>query len=96
MKWKDEKENLENLIKQGKSYEEIGRKYGCTGANIKKVAGRLGIELKPKRKINERETFNRGTAKKGICQYCGKEFVLYESHSGRFCYTSTLEQVFCF
>lgn len=43
-KWEPEKENLIHLIIEEKvSYEEIGRKYGCTGANIKKVAKRLGI-----------------------------------------------------
>lgn len=85
MKWKNEKENLEKLINQGLAYEEIGKQYSCTGANIKKVARRLGIELKPRRKINECETFNRGTAKKGVCQHCGKEFILYKEHHGKFC-----------
>ena len=84
--WKEEKENLEKYILEDKlSYEEIGRKYGCTGANIKKVACRLGIEVGYRRKINEKETFNRGTAKKGICKCCGKEFILYESTTGKFC-----------
>lgn len=27
------------------SYEEIGRKYGCSGSNIKKVAIKIGINL---------------------------------------------------
>ena len=36
-KWLNEKENLEFLIfEENLSYEEIGRRYGCTGANIKK------------------------------------------------------------
>ena len=44
-KWEEEKENLEKLILEEKlSYEEIGRRYNCTGANIKKVALRLKIE----------------------------------------------------
>lgn len=43
-KWFEEKENLEHLILIDKlSYEEIGRRYGCTGSNIKKVAKRIGI-----------------------------------------------------
>ena len=38
-KWEFEKENLEKLILVDKiSYEEIGRRYGCTGSNIKKVS----------------------------------------------------------
>lgn len=27
------------------SYEEIGKHYGCTGTNIKKVANKIGIQL---------------------------------------------------
>ena len=45
-KWENEKENLEKLILEDNlSYEEIGRKYNCSGSNIKKVAIRLDIEL---------------------------------------------------
>lgn len=45
------KEELEQLIFENKlSYEEIGRRYGCTGANIKKQAKKLGIEL-PKEEL---------------------------------------------
>ena len=41
-KWIDEKSNLEQLILVDKlSYEEIGRRYGCTGSNIKNVARRI-------------------------------------------------------
>lgn len=40
------KEELEQLIFEDElSYEEIGRRYGCTGANIKKQAKKLGLEL---------------------------------------------------
>lgn len=87
MVWKNEKENLEKLINEGVSYEEIGRKYGCSGVNIKKAASRLGIKLPKKRKINEKEHFNRGVRKGkfGICEFCGKEFLIYESHGGKYC-----------
>lgn len=85
MKWKDKKEELERLINSGESYESIGRRYGCSGANIKHTAIRLGIVLEERRKVNECETFNRGTAKTGICKNCGKEFVLYKSSSGKYC-----------
>ncbi len=45
-KWEKEKENLERLINKEKvSYEDIGRKYHCSGSNIKKVAKKLGIIL---------------------------------------------------
>ena len=85
MKWKNKKEELEKLILEGKSYEEIGREYGCTGANIKSVAKRLGIQIGQRRKINPKETFNKGTAKTGVCQNCGKEFVIYKGSLGKFC-----------
>ena len=85
MKWKKKKEELKKLISEGKSYEEIGREYGCSGTNIKNVANRLGIILVPRRKVNPKETFNRGTAKTGFCENCGKEFVLYKGSLGKFC-----------
>lgn len=87
MKWFKEKDKLEELISQKKSYEEIGRMYGCSGSNIKKVCIRLGIKLEQKRIINPKETFNKGTAKKGICKNCGKEFAIYKGSCGKYCST---------
>lgn len=87
-KWESEKKNLEKLILVDKvSYEEIGRQYECSGANIKKVALRLGIELPVRRKINEKETFGRGTRRKpiAICLNCGKEFYHYQGSTGKYC-----------
>lgn len=73
-KWDSEKEELERLINVEKvSYEEIGRRYNCSGANIKKVAIRLGIEIPQRRRINPCETFNKGLGKKYYCLNCGKE-----------------------
>lgn len=84
-KWKSEKENLEQLILVEKlSYEEIGRRYGCTGSNIKKVATRLGIELEQRRAINECEDFSK-IKKVRICLNCGKEFYKYPESSGKYC-----------
>lgn len=86
MKWITEKEKLDYYInKENLSYEEIGRRYNCTGAAVKRAAERLGIHIPQRRKINPNETFRRGTAKKGICKNCGKEFVLYKSTNGLFC-----------
>lgn len=49
-KWVNEKEKLEDLILvQNLSYEEIGRLYGCSGANIKKVANKIEIKLPVRR-----------------------------------------------
>ena len=73
-KWFKEKAYLEQAILVDKlSYEEIGRKYGCSGSNIKKVAQRIGIELPQRRKVNPNETFNKGTGQKYYCLNCGKE-----------------------
>lgn len=68
--WEDEKERLEGMINGGVTYEYIGSIYGCTGANIKKQAKKLGIVLPERRKVNPSETFNRGKGKK--CKNCGK------------------------
>ena len=86
-KWILEKNNLEELINQGISYEEIGRKYGCSGSNIKKVARKIGIKLKPRRNINPKETFNKNTHKAEmlICVHCQKEFVKQPNTMGKYC-----------
>ena len=71
-KWESEKENLDRLINVEKvSYEEIGRKYQCSGANIKKVAKSLGINIPQRRKINPSETFNK-IEEDHRCLNCGK------------------------
>jgi len=93
-KWDSEKEELERLINIEKvSYEEIGRRYGCSGANIKKQAKLLGIELPVRRTINPNETFGKGVHKSGnwktaICQNpnCNKEFQYLSTQSfGKYC-----------
>ncbi len=79
VKWNEEKTNIEKLIKEGVSYERIGRQYGVTGTSVKKAAKKLGIELEQKREINPSETFNKGkhfnkgTRKVRYCLKCGKE-----------------------
>lgn len=86
MTWLDKKEELERLIlEEKKGYQEIGRIYGVSGSYIKKVAKRFGIPIEPRRKINPTETFGKGSAKKGICLNCGKEFIIYLAHSGKYC-----------
>ena len=84
-KWIKEKDNLDKLINvEQRSYEEIGRMYGCSGKNIKNVAFRLGIELSPRRAINECEHFNKKDSIH-ICKNCGKKFETYPGHKGDFC-----------
>lgn len=84
-KWLKEKEKLEQLILVDKvSYEEIGRMYGCSGSNIKKVAIRIGIELPQRRKVNSSETFNK-QKKTHICLNCGKEFEHIPGNTNKYC-----------
>lgn len=84
-KWEFEKEYLEkSILIDKKSYEEIGREYGCTGSNIKKVASKLGIDLPQKRKINKCETFYR-KRKTHICLNCEKEFNHIVGNSNKYC-----------
>lgn len=85
-KWESEKENLEQLILVEKlSYEEIGRRYGCTGSNIKKVSLRLGINLPIRSSNSGKEPANKGKNKLCTCLNCGREFVKYPESSGKYC-----------
>ena len=53
------KQKLENLIlEQNKSYSQIGKFYGVSGAAIKKAAKAFGIPLPRRRVINEGENFS--------------------------------------
>lgn len=79
-KWNEHRAYLEQaILVDNKPYEEIGREFGCSGSNIKKVAVRLGIELPQRRKINPKETFNKGMGKTHLCLNCGKELSRYNS-----------------
>lgn len=85
--WTEEKENIEKLIKNKTSYEEIGRQYGVTGSFIKKIAKKLDIKLEQRRKINSIEHFNKGKSKKSICKClnCNKEFNYKNNSKNKFC-----------
>jgi len=78
------KEELEDLILIQKiSYQELGKKYNCSGNNIKKVAKKLGITLPKRRIINDKETFGKGNRKnKKYCLNCGN---LLDSGQKKFC-----------
>lgn len=100
MNWELEKENLEKAILQDKiSYEELGRRYGCSGANVKKQAKKLGIELPQRRKINESEHFNKGTGKiivENTFKYINKEVIKkYCLNCGKELHRSQSNQKFC-
>lgn len=83
-KWESEKANLQKLVNENISYEEIGRKYNCTGSNIKKVLKRLNIKLNPKRSINSSEHFNK---KEHKCLYCGAELNTNRKYCNTSCQT---------
>lgn len=86
-KWENEKENLEKYILVDKlPYTEIGRIYGCTDNNIKKVAKRLGIELPIRNAKNAGKVpVNKGTGKKYYCLNCGKEFKPSNNSAKKYC-----------
>ena len=71
-KWILQKHNLEKLLNDETSYEEIGRIYGVTGAYIKKVLKKMGFALSPRRIINPSEHFNKGCKNHTTCLNCGK------------------------
>lgn len=84
--WKKNKERLEKDIANGMSYEELGRLYGCSGNNVKKQAKKLGIAVPVRRKINEKETFNRGKNQR-LCPICGKPVTRNSECCSRSCST---------
>lgn len=80
------KEDLWKYLFEDKlNYEEIGKIYDCSGANIKKRAKKYGFILPQKRKINEKETFNKGKIlsinNKNTCPNCGG----YKYQTSRLC-----------
>lgn len=86
--WINEKKTLERLIREGVSYERIGRQYGVSGTAVKKAAKKLGIELEQKREINPNEHFNKGKHKVRptyVCLNCGKEFEHKNGTYNKFC-----------
>lgn len=91
------KEDLERMVLyESKTYSEIGKLYGVTGNSIRKACKKFGINLPKRRKISEKETFNRGKRIKNdvkFCKNCGKEIPSYSpnvycslecSHEGQY------------
>lgn len=85
MQWSDEKDRLTALIADRVSYEEIGRMYGVSGTAVRKAARRLGIRMEPRRKVNEKEHFNKGRGRKVSCIHCGKTFTMHNGSTGKYC-----------
>lgn len=92
--WEKEKDNLERLILvENRSYISIGKIYNCTDTNIKKVAKKLGIEVKQRRVLSKNEIkkledgeWSKSKIKNPIlkCLFCGKEFRMNKSAT-KFC-----------
>lgn len=56
--WDKEIENLKKFFLSGKSYEEIGRIYGCTGHRIKEISEKFGLDkIKDQLREKERQTY---------------------------------------
>lgn len=89
MNWDLEIENLKNYVfVENLSYEEIGRIYGCSGTNIKKVMQRRGIELPIRSKNAGKEPANKGTGKKYYCLNCGKDITKDKNTAHKYCSNS--------
>ena len=92
MNWDLEIEKLQKYVfEDNLSYEEIGRMYNCSGANIKKVMTRRGIELPVRSKNAGKEPANKGTAKKYYCLNCGKELINTKNTKHKYC-SNTCQQ----
>lgn len=84
--WDIEIENLKKMVFEDRlSYEEIGRMYGCSGNNIKKVMQRRGIELPIRSKNTGKEPVNKGTGKKYYCLNCGKDISSARNSAHKYC-----------
>ena len=84
--WDLEIENLKKLVfEDNLSYAEIGRIYGCSCNNIKRVMQRRGIELPVRSKNAGKEPVNKGTGKKQFCLNCGKEIIDTHCYTRKYC-----------
>ena len=80
-KWEKERNNLEDFINNNISYEEIGKKYNCSASNIRKIIKRFGIKHS---KFNNKIEVNKNYPI-FKCINCGKEFIKYPEHNGKYC-----------
>ena len=64
------KDELELLINEKLSYDSIGSRYNVTGSAIRRKAQKLGIVLPKRRRINEKEKFNKGRIIRTDVIYC--------------------------
>ena len=93
MNWDLEIEKLQKYIfEDALSYEEIGRKYNCSGANIKKVMQKRGIKLPIRSKNANKSPINKGTAKKYYCLNCGTELINSKNTKHKYCSNSCQQE----
>lgn len=93
MNWDLEIEKLKNYVfEDNLSYEEIGRIYGCSGSNIKRVMLRRGIELPVRSKNVGKEPANKGTGKKYCCLNCGIELNNTRNRAHKYCSNSCQQE----
>lgn len=93
MNWDLEIEKLQKYVfEDNLSYEEIGRIYNCSGANIKKVMLRRGIELPVRSKNAGKEPANKGTGKKYYCLNCGVELSNTRNTAHKYCSNSCQQE----
>ena len=79
------KDILDEMInKEGLSYQEIGRKYGYSGAYIKKYAKKIGVSI-PCRRKTDVIPWNKGRYKTIVCLNCNKEVINKRGSYNIFC-----------
>ena len=84
--WDLEIENLKRYVfEDNLSYEEIGRLYECSGANIKKVMRNRGIKLPIRSKNNGKPPHNKGKSKEYYCLNCGTYIGSRKNTNHKFC-----------
>ena len=85
--WDLEIENLKKYVfVDNLSYEEIGKIYGCSGNNIKKVMYKRNITLPTRSKNAGKTPYNKGAGKKYYCLNCGS--LLNNNRNHKFCSNS--------
>ena len=85
--WDLEIENLKKYVfVDNLSYEEIGKIYGCSGNNIKKVMCKRNITLPTRSKNAGKIPYNKGGGKKYYCLNCGS--LLNNNRNHKFCSNS--------
>ena len=85
--WDLEIENLKKYVfVDNLSYEEIGKIYGCSGNNIKKVMYKRNITLPTRSKNAGKTPYNKGAGKKYYCLNCGS--LLNNNRKHKFCSNS--------